>query len=75
MHGKIASQDQRDSLDGPPSRRLPQRRLWSFGPPKRLRHPPLDEAALPNHFLENELPKTHLKVRTEPVFLLQLLLD
>lgn len=62
MHEKIVSRGQRDSLCGSPSQFLPQKCPSPCGPPKRLSHPPLDEAASPNHSLVDELhPKDKLK--------------
>lgn len=64
MHEKIVSQGQRDSLCGSPSHFLPQKCPSPSGPPKGLNHPPLDEAASPNHSLVDELPKRQIKITT-----------
>lgn len=56
MHEKNVSQGQHDSLCGTPSHFLPQK-CPPCGPSKGLSHPPLDEAASPNHSLVDELPK------------------
>lgn len=72
-HDNIVSRARHDRLYGCPSHFLPQRCLFSSGPPERLSHPPLDEAALPNPFLENELRRIYFKIRTLKGKLLQLL--